>query len=42
MEIRFVRPSIDHKEAALDFKKEFKDNGENVINGSEMLDNIDG
>ena len=41
MEIRFVRPSIDHKEAALDFKKEFKDNGENVINGSEMLDNID-
>lgn len=40
MDIRFERPTIEHKEAALDFKKEFKDNGENVINGSEMLDNI--
>ena len=41
MDIRLVRPEIKHKEAALLFKKEFIDNGTPIINGSEMLDNID-
>ena len=41
MNIKLVRPQIKHKEAALEFKKEFFYNGERVINGSEMLDNID-
>ncbi len=40
MNIKLVRPQIEHKEAAREFKKEFFDNGERVINGSEMLDNI--
>lgn len=41
MNISLVRPTIDHKEKALDFRKEFFDNNERVINGSEMLDNIE-
>lgn len=39
--LKLVRPTIEMKQAALEFKQEFFDNGENVINGSEMLDNMD-
>lgn len=39
--IKLVRPTIEMKQAALEFKQEFFDNGEKVINGSEMLDNMD-
>ena len=39
--IRLVRPAAEHKEQALDFRREFFDCGENVINGSELLDRID-
>ena len=41
MSINLVRPTLKHKENALEFKKEFLEHGENVINGSEMLDNMD-
>ncbi|MBR0146403.1 MAG: GNAT family N-acetyltransferase [Eubacterium sp.] len=41
MEIRLVRPAAEHKEAALDFKKEFLENGERIINGGELLDQMD-
>ena len=41
MSINLVRPTLKHKEDALEFKKEFFEHGENVINGSEMLDNMD-
>ena len=41
MNIRLVRPEMKHKEAALEFKREFIDAGTPVINGSEMLDNTD-
>lgn len=41
MSINLVRPTLKHKENALEFKKEFFEHGENVINGSEMLDNMD-
>lgn len=41
MNLILVRPTQDHKESALEFKKEFFDYGEKVINGSEMLDNMD-
>lgn len=41
MMLKLVRPTLDMKEAALNFKQEFLDNGEKVINGSEMLDNMD-
>ena len=41
MSINLVRPTLKHKENALEFKKEFFEPGENVINGSEMLDNMD-
>ena len=36
--IKLVRPSKELKEKALAFKKEFLDNNESVINGSELLD----
>ena len=36
--IKLIRPSKDLKEKALAFKKEFFDNNESVINGSELLD----
>lgn len=39
--LKLVRPTLEMKQAALDFKQEFFDNGERVINGSEMLDNMD-
>ena len=41
MNIKLIRPDIDHKDKALEFRQEFYDNNERVINGSEMLDNID-
>ncbi len=39
--IKLIRPSKEHEEEALAFKKEFFDNGENTINGSELLDQTD-
>ena len=36
--IKLIRPSKELKEKALAFKKEFFDNNESVINGSELLD----
>lgn len=41
MNIRLVIPKKEYEEKAIDFKNEFILNGENVINGSEMLDNIE-
>ncbi len=41
MNIKLIRPALEHKEQALAFKQEFMDNGESVINGSEMLDQTD-
>ena len=40
MNICLVKPTEEHKEKALAFRQEFFDCGENVINGSEMLDGI--
>ena len=39
--IKLIRPSKELKEKALAFKKEFFDNNESVINGSELLDKTD-
>ena len=39
--IKLVRPSKELKEKVLAFKKEFFDNNERVINGSELLDNTE-
>ena len=39
--IKLIRPSKEHEKEALEFKKEFFDNGENTINGSELLDQTD-
>ena len=36
-----VRPDKEHKNKALDFKQEFLDNNEKIINGSELLDQMD-
>ena len=41
MNIRLVRPQIEHKSKALAFRQEFFDAGEHVINGSELLDQTD-
>lgn len=41
MSIRLVVPTRADKEKAIEFKKEFYDIGEFVINGSEMLDNTE-
>lgn len=38
MMIKLVRPTIDMKEKALDFRQEHFNNGEMIINGSELLD----
>ena len=40
MSVSLVRPTLEHKEEALAFKKEFFDYGEKEINGSEMLDHL--
>ena len=39
--LRLIRPSKEHELQALDFKQEFFDNNERVINGSELLDQMD-
>ena len=36
--IKLTVPTFEYKDKALQFKKEFLDNNENVINGSELLD----
>lgn len=36
--IRLVRPALEHKEKALAYRQEHFDYGENIINGSELLD----
>jgi len=36
--IRLVRPTLEHKEKALAYRQEHFDHGENIINGSELLD----
>ena len=36
-----VKPTIDLKEKALEYKKEHFDNGEQIINGSALLDKLD-
>ena len=38
MEIRLVRPITELRDGAIDFRQEFFDNGEMIINGSELLD----
>lgn len=38
MEIRFVRPTIELRDKTMGFRQEFFDNGEMIINGSELLD----
>ena len=40
-EINLVRPTIQLKERALDYREEHFKNGEKVINGSELLDQIE-
>ena len=39
--IRLVRPNKEHKMQALDFKQEFFGNNEKIINGSELLDQME-
>lgn len=39
--ITLTRPNIELKNKALDFKQEFLDNDEKIINGSELLDQMD-
>lgn len=41
MKIRLVRPTAEFKEKALEFRQEFFDNNEMIINGSELLDKTD-
>lgn len=38
MKIRLVIPNMELKNRAIDFRQEFFDNGEMIINGSELLD----
>lgn len=39
--IRLVRPTVEMKEAALEYKREHFEYGDTEINGSELLDQID-
>lgn len=39
--LRLIRPCKEHELQALDFKQEFFNNSEKVINGSELLDQMD-
>ena len=39
--MKLIRPSAAHKAQALAFRQEFYDHGEQVINGSELLDQTD-
>ena len=41
MNIKLVRPTVEHKSKAIDFRQEFFDNNETIINGSELLDKTD-
>ncbi|MCM1046856.1 MAG: GNAT family N-acetyltransferase [Clostridiales bacterium] len=41
MKLKLVRPTAELKEKAIAFKQEFFDNGEMIINGSELLDKTD-
>lgn len=41
MKISLVRPTMEYKDKAADFKREFFDNGELTINGSELFDKTD-
>ena len=36
-----VKPTIDIKQEALDYRDEFFEIGENVINGSALLDDLE-
>lgn len=38
MKIRLVRPNLEMKEKAMEFRQEFFDNNEMIINGSELFD----
>lgn len=39
--LKLVNPDFEHKKSAEDFKKEFLDYGETVINGSALLDKME-
>lgn len=39
-EIRLVKPSIEWKDKALEYRQEHFDFGEQIINGSELFDKI--
>jgi len=39
--MKLIRPSAAHKAQALAFRQDFFDHGEQVINGSELLDQTD-
>ena len=41
MKLTLVRPTLEWKEKALDYRQEHFENGEMVINGSELLDKTD-
>lgn len=41
MKIRLIRPTAELKEKAIEFRQEFFDNNEMIINGSELLDKTD-
>lgn len=41
MTIELVRPAEEFKGRALEFRQEFFDHGELIMNGSELLDQID-
>ena len=41
MKLTLVRPTLELKEKALDYRQEHFDNNEMVINGSELLDKTD-
>ena len=40
MNIKLVRPTIELKSEALDYRQEHFDNNELIINGSELFDKI--
>lgn len=41
MKLTLVRPTLELKEKALDYRQEHFDNNEMIINGSELLDKMD-
>ena len=38
MKIQLIRPDLELKEKAIEFRQEFFDNNEMIINGSELFD----